>query len=122
MVEMTLSASKRVGRRLLGLICIFSPGSCLTRGGFGPFVGQPFDFGSSGTSPRAPWGLIGVGHVSRVTPSSVSATKGAELMTLASTARVSRSMSSLTGMFMWNPGPSFAEGVGKALMWHSTTS
>ena len=26
------------------------------------------------------------------------------------------------GMFMWNLGPSFADGVDRALMWHSTTS
>ena len=35
--------------------------------------------------PPNPWGLIGVGRVSRVTPSSVFATGGAELTTLAST-------------------------------------
>ena len=33
-----------------------------------------------------------------------------------------RSMSSLTGTFVWNLGPSFADGVGRALWWHSTTS
>ena len=37
-------------------------------------------------------------------------------MTLASMARVSRSESSLTGMSEWNPSPSFADGVGIALM------
>ena len=26
------------------------------------------------------------------------------------------------GTFVWNPGPSFADGVGRALRWHSTTS
>ena len=80
------------------------------------------NLGSGGSSPQAPWGLVGVGHVSCVTPSLVSTTGGAELTTLASTARVSRSMISLMGMFMWNPGPSFADRVSRALMWHSTTS
>ena len=86
------------------------------------FEPRPLDFGSSGMSPRAPWGPIGVGHVSRITPSSVSANGGAKLTTLASTARVLRSMSSLAGMFMWNLGPSFNDGDSRALMWHSTTS
>ena len=43
-------------------------------------------------------------------------------MTLASMARVLRSMSSLMGMFKWNPGLSSTDGVDRALMWHSTTS
>ena len=42
-------------------------------------------------------------------------------MTLASMARVLRSMSSLMGMFEWNLGPSSANGISIALMWHSTT-
>jgi len=120
---MTLSALMRDGRRPSRLIYIFSPGSCLTRGDLRPFMGQPSDLGLSisDRAARAPEPL-GVGRVSRVTPSLVSATRGAKLMTLASTARVSHSMSSLTGTFVWNPGPSFADGVGRALTWHSTTS
>ena len=55
-----------------------------------------------------------------VTPSTVFVTAGAELTTLASMARVSRSVRSLMGMFKWNLGPSFADGIGIALMWHST--
>ena len=55
-----------------------------------------------------------------VTPSVVSATKGVELMSLASMARVSRSVSSLMGMSKWNLDPSSADGVSIALMWHST--
>ena len=43
-------------------------------------------------------------------------------MTLASMARVLHSVSSLTGMFEWNLGLSSTDGVGIALMWHSTTS
>ena len=83
---------------------------------------QSLDLGSGGLSPRAPWGLIAVSRVSRVTLSSVSATRGAELTTLASMARVLHSMSLLTGTFEWNSGLSSADGVGRALMWHSTTS
>ena len=45
-----------------------------------------------------------------VTPSVVSATGGVELTSLVSMARVSRSVSSLTGMSEWNPGPSFVTG------------
>ena len=54
-----------------------------------------------------------------VTPSMVSATRGVELTSLASMARVLRSVSSLTGMSEWNPGLSSADGIGIALMWHS---
>ena len=61
-------------------------------------------------SPRALWGSVEVGHVSCVTPSLVSATGGAELTTLASMARVTRSVSLLTGMSKWNSGPSFMMG------------
>ena len=42
-------------------------------------------------------------------------------MTLASMARVSCSVSSLTGMSEWNPGSSFADGVNITLMWHSAS-
>ena len=35
-------------------------------------------------------------------------------------ARVSHTVSSLTGMSEWNSGLSFADGVGIALVWHST--
>ena len=76
--------------------------------------------GLGGSSPRAPWGLVGVGHVSCVTLSLVSITRGVELTTLASMARVSGTVSSLTGMSEWNLGPSFDDGVDIALMWHSS--
>ena len=46
-----------------------------------------------------------------VTPSVVSATGGVELMSLASMARVLRSVSSLMGMSEWNLGPSFVTGL-----------
>ena len=45
-----------------------------------------------------------------VASSVVSTTMGVELTLLASMARVMRSVSSLTGMFEWNLGPSFAMG------------
>ena len=45
-----------------------------------------------------------------VTPFMVSAMGGAELMPLASMVQMSRSVSSLTGMFEWNPGLSFITG------------
>ena len=45
-----------------------------------------------------------------VAPSMVSATEGVELMSLASMARVTRSVCSLMGMFERNPGPSFMMG------------
>jgi hypothetical protein len=45
-----------------------------------------------------------------VTLSVVSATGGVELTSLASMARVSRSVNSLTGMSKWNPGSSFVTG------------
>ena len=51
-----------------------------------------------------------------ITPSTISVTGGVELTSLASMARVSRLVSSLTGMSKWNPGPSFANGVDIALM------
>ena len=57
-----------------------------------------------------------------VAPSIVFATGGVELMSFASMARVACSVSSLMGMFEWNPGPSSADRVGRALMWYSTTS
>ena len=38
-VEMTLFALMRVGHMLLRLIRVFSLGSCLMRGGLGPFTG-----------------------------------------------------------------------------------
>ena len=44
------------------------------------------------------------------TPSVVFATEGVEVTSLASMARVTRLMSSLTGMFKWNRGPSFMMG------------
>ena len=44
-VEMTLSASMRVGQRPLRLICVFFPGSCSMRGGLGTFAGQPLNLG-----------------------------------------------------------------------------
>ena len=107
---MTLSASERIRQRPLGLICIFLSGSlsdtrqprALHELAFDP---RSFDLGSGDLSPRAPWGSVGVGHDLCVTPSSVSTTRGAELLTLALMARVSRSVSSLTGMFEWNVGP-----------------
>jgi len=115
----------RDGRRPLRLIYVFSPGSCLTRGGLVSFAGRPSNLGLSMSDraawvPEPCWGLIGVGHFSCVTPSSVFATGGVELTTLASMARVLRSMSSLTGTFVWNPGPSFADGIGRACWWHFT--
>ena len=42
--------------------------------------------------------------------SMVSATGGVELTSLASMTQVTRSVSSLTGMFKWNPGLSFMMG------------
>ena len=45
-----------------------------------------------------------------VTPSVVSTTGGVGLTSLASMARVSRLVSSLTGMSEWNSGPSFITG------------
>ena len=45
-----------------------------------------------------------------VAPSTISTTRGVELTSLASMAQVSSSVSSLTGMFEWNPGPSFVTG------------
>ena len=45
-----------------------------------------------------------------ITPSAVSIIGGVELTSLASMAQVSSSVSSLTGMFEWNPGPSFVTG------------
>ena len=51
--------------------------------------------------------------------SMVSITRGVELTLLALAAQVTCSVSLLTGMFEWNLGPSSADGVGIALMWHS---
>ena len=42
---MTLSASKWVGRRLLGLIYVFLPWLRLKRGSLEPFMGRPFNLG-----------------------------------------------------------------------------
>ena len=124
---MTLSASEQVGQRPLGLICVFSPdfvrhvvASSPWRAGLRTPVRWIPEFGSGGLSPRAPWGSVGVGRVSCIILSMVFTTGGAELMTLVLMARVSCSVSSLTGMSEWNPGLSFADGVGIALMWHST--
>ena len=124
---MTLSASERVRQRPLGFIYIFSPGSVRREAAMSPsqaslrtLVSWIPEIGSSGSSPRASLGSVGVGRVSCVTPSMVSATRGVELTTLASMARVSRLVSLLTGMFEWNPGLLFTGGVGIALMWHST--
>ena len=123
---MTMSASKQVGQRPLGLIYDFCPGfvqcevaSSPLRDGLRTLVRWIPKFGSGGSSPRALWGSVGVSRVSCVTLSMVSTTGGVKLTTLASMARVSRSVSSLTGMSKWNPGPSFADEVGIALMWHS---
>ena len=126
-VEMTLYASNRVGRRSLGLICVFSPGSGRREAASSPsWVGLrtliswiPV-LGSGGSIRRASLGSVGVGRGSRVTPSAVSTTRGVELTTLASMARVSCLASSLTSMSEWNLGLSFADGVDIALMWHST--
>ena len=114
---MALSASKRVEQGPLGLICIFSPSSVRheaasspSRVGLRTSVGQIPELGLGGLSPRAPLGLVGVGRVSCVTLSVVSATKGVELMTLASMARVTHLVSSLMGMLEWNPGPSLVIG------------
>ena len=118
---MTLSTSKQVRQRSLGLICVFSPGSIRreaasspSRGVLQTLIRWILEFGSGGSSPSAPWGSVGVGRISCVTPSS------AKLTTLASMAQVSCSVSSLMGMFEWNLGPSSVDGVGIALMWHST--
>ena len=46
-VEMTLFALMQVGQRSLRLICVLTPGSCSTRGGPGPFAGQPSNLGLS---------------------------------------------------------------------------
>jgi hypothetical protein len=111
---MTLSASERVRERPLGLICVFSPSSIrreaassTLRASLRTTVSRIPELGSVGLSPRAPLGSVGVGRVFCVTPSAVSTTRGVELTTLASMAQVSRSVSSLTGMFGWNPGSSF---------------
>ena len=116
-VEMTLSTSKRVGRRPLGLIYIFSPSSVRrevalspSRAGLRTLVRWIPESGSSGSNPQAPLGSVGVDQILCDTPSVVSATEGVELMSLASMARVSHSMSLLTSMFKWNPGPSFVMG------------
>ena len=62
---MTISASMRVGQRPLRLICVFSPSSCLTQGGPGPFTGQPsnLDLLILDRVARALEGLLGVGRV-----------------------------------------------------------
>ena len=73
-------------------------------------VGRIPELGSGGSSPRAPLGSVGVGRVLCFTPSMVSATGGVELMPLALMARVAGSVSSLTSMSEWNPGPSFITG------------
>ena len=124
---MTLSASERVEQRPLGLICVFSPGTIRrevtsgpSRAGLRTSVSWTPDLGLGGSSPQASWGSVGVGRVLCVTPSVVSATGGVELTSLALTAQVTCSVSSLAGMSEWNPGPSFADGVSIALMWHST--
>ena len=126
-VEMTLSAFKWVGRRPLGLIYIFSPSSGRRGAALSPswvhlrtLVSWIPELGSGGSRLRAPLGSIGVGRISCVTPSTVFSTRGAELMTLASMAQVSRSVSSLTGTSKWNLSPSFTNGVSIALLWHST--
>ena len=100
---MTQSASKRVGRRPLGLIYIFSPDSVRREVTLGPswaaFEPWSPDFRSGGSSPQAPRGSVGVGRISCITLSSIFTTRGAELTILASMARVSRSVSSLMGTF-----------------------
>ena len=116
-VEMTMSAYTRVGQRPLGLNYIFSPSSIRHEAASGPsraslqtLVWWIPKFGSGGLSPQALWGSVGVSHVSCVTPFIVFATRGAELTTLASMARVSCSASSLMGMSKWNLGPLFMTG------------
>ena len=42
---MTLSASEQIGRGSLGLIYVFLPWLCLTRGGLEPFAGWPSNLG-----------------------------------------------------------------------------
>ena len=54
-----------------------------------------------------------------VTLSTISTTGGVELTSLASMARVMRSVSSLTVMFEGNRVPSLMMGSTKALVWHS---
>ena len=84
---MTLFASKWDGQRPLRLICVFPPGSlfdtrrpwALREPAFDPWS---FDLGLGGSSLQALLGSIGVGHDSCVTPSSVFATRGAEVTTL----------------------------------------
>ena len=46
-VEMSLSTSERGQARPLGLILVFLPWLCLTRGGLEPFVGQPSNLSQS---------------------------------------------------------------------------
>ena len=46
-VEMSLFAFERGRARLLGLILVFLPWLCLTRGGLKPFVGRPSNPGLS---------------------------------------------------------------------------
>jgi len=125
-VEMTLLALMWVGQRPLRLICVFSLALVWREVAPDPSLVSLRTLVSRSwierLEPLTPWGFIGVGHVSRVTPFLASATGGAELTTLVVTARVSRSMSSLTGMSVWNLGQTFADGVGRALMWHSTTA
>jgi len=85
---MTLPALMRGWQRPLRLIDVFLPWllfdarrpQTLRGPAFEP---RSLDLGSSGSSPRAPWGLIGVIRVSHVTPSLVFATGGDELTTLA---------------------------------------
>jgi len=48
-----------------------------------------------------------------IAPFVVSAIEGVELTSLASMARVTRLVSSLTGMFEWNPVPSLVTGLAK---------
>ena len=105
---MTFPALMQVGQRSLRLICVFLPWLLFDvrrpQAFHGPaFEPRSLDLGSGGSSPRAPWGSVGVGHLSCVTPSLVFVTGGAKLTTLASMARVTHFMSSLMGMFGQNP-------------------
>ena len=117
---MTMFASEQFRQRPLGLICIFSPSSIRCEAASGPswaslqtLVWWIPKFGLGGSSPRALWGLVGVGQISCVTLSSVYATGGAKLTTLASMARVSCSMSLLTGVFKGNLVPLLVMGSAK---------
>ena len=123
---MTISASERVRQGPLGLICVFSPSSIRCEAASGPsranlrtLVRWIPKFRSGGSSPRAPWGSVGVGCVSCITPSSVSATRGVELIVthLDGSSNVLSELAN--GHVRAESGSIIRDRVGKALVWHS---